>query len=91
MPPIPEVGSFPLSDESMPAKKRTEEDLHRKRLAEIREHIERLGITEQDVADAVKWARKTEGKGGIWEILRSWPLAELNLKRPRTKPRKIDL
>jgi Cu/Ag efflux pump CusA len=75
----------------MPAKKQTEEELHRMRLAEIREHIERLGITEQDVADAVKWARKTQGKGGILEILRSWPIADLNLKRPRVRPRKIDI
>jgi hypothetical protein len=46
----------------MPAKKRTEEELHQKRLTEIREHIERLGITEQDIADALKWARETDGK-----------------------------
>ena len=33
-------------------------DLERQtRLQEIREHIARLGITEQDVADAVAWAR----------------------------------
>jgi hypothetical protein len=29
-------------------------------LEKIRAHIERLGITEQDVADAVKWARSQE-------------------------------
>jgi hypothetical protein len=30
------------------------------RLDEIRRHIEKLGITEQDIADAVKWARENE-------------------------------
>jgi hypothetical protein len=30
------------------------------RLDEIWEHLERLGITEKDVSDAVKWARETE-------------------------------
>jgi hypothetical protein len=31
------------------------------RLQEIWEHIARLGITEQDVADAVAWARANPG------------------------------
>jgi hypothetical protein len=31
------------------------------RLQEIREHVARLGITEQDVADAVAWARQKNG------------------------------
>jgi len=57
----------------MAAKRKTEEELHRKRLAEIREHIERLGITEQDVADAVKWARETEGKGAEPEAAANAP------------------
>jgi hypothetical protein len=30
----------------------------RSRLDEIHAHIEKLGITEQDVADAIKWARE---------------------------------
>jgi bifunctional DNA-binding transcriptional regulator/antitoxin component of YhaV-PrlF toxin-antitoxin module len=30
------------------------------RLDEIWEHLAQLGITEQDVSDAVKWARETE-------------------------------
>jgi len=65
----------------------------RKTADEIREELEKRGITEKDVADAVKWARRTEGKGGILAWLRGSPLvgANLNLKRPRTKPRKIDL
>jgi len=29
-------------------------------LDEIRRHFEALGITEQDIADAIKWARETE-------------------------------
>jgi hypothetical protein len=30
------------------------------RIDEIRRHIEKLGITEQDIADAVRWAREDE-------------------------------
>jgi bifunctional DNA-binding transcriptional regulator/antitoxin component of YhaV-PrlF toxin-antitoxin module len=30
------------------------------RLDEVREKLERLGITEQDITDAIAWARKTE-------------------------------
>jgi hypothetical protein len=30
------------------------------RLDEIRAHIEKLGITEQDIADAVAWARQQQ-------------------------------
>ena len=36
-------------------------------------------------------AEKSGTKGGILEILRSWPLAELNLTRPFETGRKIDL
>jgi 3-hydroxyisobutyrate dehydrogenase-like beta-hydroxyacid dehydrogenase len=36
-------------------------------------------------------AEKSGTKGGILEILRSWPLAELNLTRPFEEGRKIDL
>lgn len=32
--------------------------LRRSRADEVRERLEELGITEQDVADAVKWARE---------------------------------
>ena len=38
-----------------------------------------------------KIAPDTRKKGGILEMLRSWPVADLNLKRPFVKPRKIDL
>ncbi len=30
-------------------------------------------------------------KGGVYEALRRWPIADLNLERPFVKPRKIDL
>lgn len=32
----------------------------RSRADEVREHLAQLGITEQDVKDAIAWARKTE-------------------------------
>jgi len=32
----------------------------RSRADEVREHLAQLGITEQDVRDAIAWARKTE-------------------------------
>jgi hypothetical protein len=60
-------------------------------LDEIHEDLAKRGITEQDVADAVKWVRQTESKSGVLVALRRWPIAGLNLKRPRAKPRKIDL
>ena len=34
--------------------------LQRSRLNEVWAHLEKLGITEQDVSDAVRWARETE-------------------------------
>jgi hypothetical protein len=34
--------------------------LRRSNMEEIWAHIEKLGITEQDVNDAVRWARETE-------------------------------
>jgi hypothetical protein len=34
--------------------------LQRSKMEEIWAHIEKLGITEQDVNDAVRWARETE-------------------------------
>ena len=32
----------------------------RSRIDEVWTHLEKLGITEQDVSDAVQWARETE-------------------------------
>jgi hypothetical protein len=34
--------------------------LRRSRIEEVWAHLEKLGITEQDVDDAVRWARETE-------------------------------
>jgi hypothetical protein len=34
--------------------------LQRSRVDEVWAHLEKLGITEQDVSDAVRWARETE-------------------------------
>jgi hypothetical protein len=34
--------------------------LQRSRMEEVWAHLEKLGITEQDVKDAVRWARQTE-------------------------------
>ena len=34
--------------------------LQRSRIEEVWAHLEKLGITEQDVNDAVRWARETE-------------------------------
>jgi len=34
--------------------------LRRSRADEVRERLEELGITEQDVADAIKWARESQ-------------------------------
>ena len=34
--------------------------LQRSRADEVWAHLEKLGITEQDVSDAVRWARETE-------------------------------
>ncbi|MGP8174296.1 MAG: AbrB/MazE/SpoVT family DNA-binding domain-containing protein [Terracidiphilus sp.] len=34
--------------------------LRRSRIEEVWAHLEQLGITEQDVDDAVRWARETE-------------------------------
>jgi hypothetical protein len=34
--------------------------LQRSRIEEVWAHLEKLGITEQDVGDAVAWARQTE-------------------------------
>jgi len=34
--------------------------LQRSRVEEVWQHLEKLGIAEQDVSDAVRWARGTE-------------------------------
>jgi hypothetical protein len=34
--------------------------LQHSRADEVREHLAQLGITEQDVRDAIAWARRTE-------------------------------
>ena len=34
--------------------------LERSRAHEVRAHLEKLGITEQDITDAVQWARQTK-------------------------------
>lgn len=34
--------------------------LRTSRIEEVWAHLEKLGITEQDVSDAVRWARETE-------------------------------
>jgi hypothetical protein len=34
--------------------------LQRSRIEEVWAHLEKLGITEQDVSDAVRWARENE-------------------------------
>jgi len=38
-----------------------------------------------------KVAPKAPKKGGVYEALRRWPIADLNLERPSVEPRKIDL
>jgi len=34
--------------------------LQRSRADEVREHLAQIGITEQDIKDAIAWARRTE-------------------------------
>jgi bifunctional DNA-binding transcriptional regulator/antitoxin component of YhaV-PrlF toxin-antitoxin module len=34
--------------------------MHLSRLNEVQAHLEKLGITEQDVSDAIRWARETK-------------------------------
>jgi hypothetical protein len=57
-----------------------------KRLAENSPEAEELRAAVQE-----KIVPDTRKKGGIYEALRRWPIADLNLKRPFVKPRKIDL
>jgi hypothetical protein len=57
------VGRFPgveHFDVSTDGESITLRPLRRSRLDEVHAHIERLGITEQDVKDAVAWARRTK-------------------------------
>jgi len=57
-----------------------------RRLAENSLEAEELRVTVSE-----KIAPDTRKKGGIYEALRRWPIADLNLKRPFVRPRKIDL
>ncbi len=57
-----------------------------KRLAENGPEAEELRATVRE-----KIAPDTRKKGGVYEALRRWPIADLDLKRPIVKPRKIDL
>jgi hypothetical protein len=57
-------------------------DLERQaRLEEIWEHIARLGITEQDVADAVAWARANPRTSDVYHEVSA--LIRANQKVPR--------
>ena len=47
-------------DVSMDGTSITLRPLQRSRVDEVWEHLEKLGITEQDVSDAVAWARDTK-------------------------------
>lgn len=53
--------------------------------------IEERGVTEHDRAEVRASARKMPKTGGILAALRRWPVSDLNFKRDRCKPRKIDL
>lgn len=67
----------------------TDRDLVRalaKRLAEDTPEAAEIRATLND-----KVAPDTRKKGGILKMLRGWPIADLDLKRPFVKPRKIDL
>lgn len=45
----------------------------------------------ETVLEKVAPAPEPRKKGGILAMLKSWPIADLNLERPFVKPRKIDL
>jgi len=57
-----------------------------RRLAENTPEAEKMRVSMQQTI-----AEKPGANGGILEILRGWPLAELNLTRPFEEGRKIDL
>jgi hypothetical protein len=62
----------------------------------IRAFARRLAENDQKAAEIRasvrnKIASASRGKGGVLAALRHWPLAELNLARPYTEGRKIDL
>ncbi|MFZ0305372.1 MAG: hypothetical protein WAL75_21965 [Terracidiphilus sp.] len=57
-----------------------------KRLAENSPEAEELRAAVRE-----KIASDPRKKGGIYEALRRWPIADLDLRRPFVKPRKIDL
>jgi hypothetical protein len=55
-------------------------------LAENNAEAEQLRATVSE-----KIAPGPRKKGSLYEALRRWPIADLDLKRPFVKPRKIDL
>ena len=56
----------------------------------LRERRPKTDANQQEAA-AADSADTLRPKGGILEVLRRWPIADLNLKRARVKPRKIDI
>jgi hypothetical protein len=62
----------------------------------VRAFARRLAENDKEAAElrastVSKVAPDTRKKGGILAMLRSWPLADLDLSRPVVKPREIDL
>lgn len=62
----------------------------------VRAFARRLAENDKEAAElrastVSKVAPDTGKKGGILAMLRSWPLADLDLSRPVVKPREIDL
>ena len=62
----------------------------------VRAFARRLAENDSEAAEIrasvrTKVATDARPKGGILAMLRSWPLADLDLSRPVVKPREIDL
>ena len=63
----------------------------------IRAFARRLAENDQEAAEMRASVRdkvvapEKRKKGGVYEALRRWPIADLNLQRPFVEPRKIDL
>jgi hypothetical protein len=57
---VTRFGGVEYFDVSTDGRSITLRPLQRSRVDEVWEHLEKLGITEQDVNDAVAWARETE-------------------------------
>jgi hypothetical protein len=62
----------------------------------VRAFARRLAENDRNAAEIrasvrEKVAPETRKKGGVYEALRRWPIADLNLNRPFVKSRKIDL